>query len=250
MKKIDFLPLSFSSLKAFSTSPAHFVAYKNRQQHETPAMRFGTAVHSATLEPEKFEDEYKVLTVRRGTKAYKALEEEHPNAIWLTQTEYEDIQKLKEAVLSHDIASKLLKDCTAYEVALEGSISGLPFRGFADGVSTKYVVDLKTTQKGAPRDFTNDAYRQKYHMQGYIYTKLLSELTGQEINEHWLIAVEKSAPYVVTCYKLTKEYLEDGKTELERLVNEYKKWNGEPLGYDKNTVFGYFDLDVPSWAIK
>ena len=250
MNKDKYLPLSFSSLKAFSNSPAHFVAYKNKLQHQTPAMRFGTAVHSATLEPEKFAEDYKVLEVRRGTKAFKELEENNPNVTWLTQSEQDEINKLKEAVLSHDIASKLLKDCTAYEQELKGSIGGLTFRGFADGVSSSYVVDLKTTQKGAPRDFTNDAYRQKYHMQGYIYTKLLSKLLGRDINEHWLITVEKNSPYIVTCYKLTKEYLNDGKAELERLLEDFKKWNGEPIGYDKNSNFGYFDLDVPSWALK
>ena len=71
MSNKEYYPLSFSSIKNFATSPAHFIAYKNREQHETPAMRFGTAVHKAILEPFDFIKEYKVLEVRRGTKAYK-----------------------------------------------------------------------------------------------------------------------------------------------------------------------------------
>ena len=245
----EFYPLSFSSLKSFATSPAHFIAYKNRQQHETPAMRFGTAVHCAVLEPEKFEQEYKTLEVRRGTKAYKELIETYPDATFLSVSEYNEIQKIKEAIQAHPVASNILKDCIAFEKELTGSISGTPFRGFADGYSANYVVDLKTCQKGAPKDFTNDSYRQKYHMQGYIYTQLLSQLLNKEVKEHWIIAVEKTAPYVVTCYRLTPDILERGKEELTKLLKQFNQWNGKAEGYDVSSVFGYFELDVPQWAI-
>lgn len=249
MNKQQYYPLSFSSIKAFSTSPAHFVAYKLRQQHETPAMRFGTAVHAATLEPEVFKNTYKVLNVRRGTAAYKALLEQHPNATWITQTEYDEIQSLRDSVLKHPTASRLLADCSAFEQELTGNVLGLPFRGFADGIAANYVVDLKTTQKGSPHEFTSDAYRQKYHVQGYIYTSLLSQALGYKVGEHWLITVEKSSPYVVTCYRLTPEYLERGKRELEKLIAAFRQWDGEPLGYDHSATFGHFSLDVPSWAL-
>ena len=249
MSNKEYYPLSFSSIKNFATSPAHFIAYKNREQHETPAMRFGTAVHKAILEPLDFIKEYKVLEVRRGTKAYKELQAEHPNAIWLTPSEWHEINKIKEAVLLHPIASKILGDCMAFEQELKGSISGVPFRGFADGFSPKYCVDLKTCQKGSPRDFTNDSYRQKYHIQGYIYCRLLEEVLGHEIKEHWIIALEKTSPYVVTCYKLTPEIINRGKQELEQLIKKFNQWNGEATGYDQASTFGYFDLDVPSWAI-
>lgn len=247
--KQEYYPLSFSSIKAFSQSPAHFVAYKKREQHETPAMRFGTAVHMATLEPQKFENAYKVLTVRRGTAAHKALLEQHPNATWLTQTEYDDVLRLKEAVAAHEVASRLLADCTAFEQELTGNVLGLPFRGFADGVGPSYVVDLKTTQKGNPRDFTSDAYRQKYHIQGYIYTSLLSQTLNRDIKEHWLITVEKTAPYVVTCYRLTPEYLKRGQSELQALIEQFRQWDGKPTGYDQAAAFGHFALDVPAWAL-
>ena len=247
--KQEYYPLSFSSIKAYSQSPAHFVAYKKRQQHETPAMRFGTAVHMATLEPKEFENAYKVLTVRRGTAAYKALVEQHPNATWLSQSEYDEVTRLRDAVLAHPVASQLLGDCTAFEQELTGNVLGLPFRGFADGVGPSYVVDLKTTQKGGPRDFTSDAYRQKYHVQGYIYTCLLSQALGRQIGEHWLIAVEKTSPYVVTCYKLTPEYLKRGQEELQKLVDSFRQWDGTPNGYDARTAFGHFTLDLPQWAL-
>lgn len=247
--KEQYYPLSFSSVKAFAQSPAHFIAYKARKQHETPAMRFGTAVHMATLEPMKFAEAYKVLTVRRGTAAYKKLCEDHPQAEWLSQSEYEEICNVRDAVQRHEQARTLLAECSAFEQELRGNLLGYPFRGFADGVSLTYTVDLKTTQKGSPRDFTSDAYRQKYHVQGYIYTALLWQALGKPIRDHWLITVEKTAPYVVTCYKLERHYIERGREELERILKQFEKWDGEPHGYDTASPNGFFTLDVPAWAI-
>ena len=249
MDKTTYFPLSFSSVKAFSQSPAHFIAYKQRKQHETPAMRFGTAVHMATLEPERFEAEYMPLLVRRGTAAYKKVVEDNPGKNFLSQTEYDDCLRLRDAVRAHEVASSLLKDCTEYEKELTGNVHGFPFRGFADGVAPTFVVDLKTTQKGGPRDFTSDAYRQKYHVQGYIYTRLLMQLTGKPVNEHWLIAVEKTSPYVVTCYRLTEEYLQRGKRDLDKILEDFRQWDGKAQGYDAATAFGHFTLDVPAWAL-
>ena len=76
--KDQFYPLSFSSCKAFSQSPAHFVAYKERKQHETPAMRLGTAVHMAVLEPEKFGERYQVSQPAAAPKRSKSCKKSTP----------------------------------------------------------------------------------------------------------------------------------------------------------------------------
>lgn len=250
MDKSTFYPLSFSSLKAFNTSPAHFVAYKQRQQHETPAMRFGTAVHCAVLEPEKFAAQYRELKVRRGTAAYKAILEEHPNAKFLSATEWSELQKIKEAVEAHPMATRLIEQATAFEQELVGAIYGHAFRGFADIIGPNFVVDLKTCQNSSPQQFTNDAFRMKYHVQAYIYTQLLGQRAGQPISDFWWIAVEKTSPFVVTCFQATPELIARGKEELERILDEFVQWDGTPRGYDQRASFDYFTLDVPHWAIK
>jgi len=249
MNKTHFYPLSFSSMKAFSQSPAHFLAYKQRKQHETPAMRFGTAVHMAVLEPHKFDDAYQVATARRGTKAHKEQQEAHPEAIFLTEGEMLDVISLRNAVREHKTARQLFEQCNAFEQEIRGNIMGHEFRGFADAVSPTFTVDLKTTQKGNPWDFRSDAYRQKYHVQGYIYTRLLSQALGREVGEHWLVTVEKTSPYVVTCYRLSGSYLKRGADDLQKMLKDFEQWDGAPQGYDAESAFGFFDLDVPTWAV-
>ena len=88
MKK--FLPLSYSSLKQFSISPSHFLAYKKRVFVSSPSMTLGTAVHTLVLEPETFDARYYVMPndIRRGTNAFK----EHQA---LAASRGEDVEILK-----------------------------------------------------------------------------------------------------------------------------------------------------------
>ena len=50
------ITLSFSSLKQFSRSPAHFAHYKKREFKQSTAMRRGWLTHLLTLEPEKLSE--------------------------------------------------------------------------------------------------------------------------------------------------------------------------------------------------
>lgn len=50
-----------SSLVRIMRSPAHFQEYVTHPPEPTPAMAFGTAVHSAVLEPAAFASDYAVF---------------------------------------------------------------------------------------------------------------------------------------------------------------------------------------------
>ena len=47
--------------------------------------------------------------------------------------------------------------------------------------------------------------------------------------------------------KATDDFLETGEMLLQRLLNEFKEWNGEDLGYEWRMQKDVFDLDVPYW---
>ena len=240
--KEQYYPLSYSSLKEFGKSPAHFIAYKNKERTESAAMRFGTAVHSAVLEPEKFKAEYLTTDVRRGTKAHKALMEENPEKSFLNGSDWFGIGRIKDNVQRNELASDLLNHCDKIEQLVEGEIEGIPFRGFVDAMSSDYLVDLKTTKDGSEREFQRSAFNFKYYLQAAVYR----ELTG--VDDFWIITAENSAPYTITPYLMSQSYLDRGYAELMKLISDFKAWDGKAQGYTAKTDTEFFTLDAPTWA--
>lgn len=62
---------SSSALKKLLRSPAHYRAYKAAKDQDSPARRFGRAVHAMCLEPETFDENFVVWKdARRSGKDY------------------------------------------------------------------------------------------------------------------------------------------------------------------------------------
>ena len=98
MDKETTLPLSFSSLKAFARSPLAFIEYKTNKKEPTPAMRFGTLVHRAILEPERYSRTVAIYEGQRRGKAWKEFEAEHADMDIVTTTEAMTIRQLAHRV--------------------------------------------------------------------------------------------------------------------------------------------------------
>ena len=101
--KDKYLPLSFSSLKAFDRSPLAFVHYKEGPRKETDAMRFGTMVHRAVLEPDKYQATVAVYDGRRGTNAHKEFMLENAHKDVLTVKEAATVRSISDSVLNHTL---------------------------------------------------------------------------------------------------------------------------------------------------
>tara|TARA_R100001163_G_scaffold2920_2_gene4426 strand:+ start:6602 stop:7342 length:741 start_codon:yes stop_codon:yes gene_type:complete len=238
-------PLSYSSIKEFAKSPAHFIAYQNRDKKPTSAMELGTAIHMLVLEEEKFKKEYNMCNSRRNTNIYK--EELAKGKKLLNQNEWITAHKIKEAIKAHPLASELVGGADRYESEIIKEIQGVPFRGFLDIHGTNYIADLKTCKNGSPSEFQRSCYNFKYYLQAAVY----SELTG--IKDFWIITAETSAPYCITPYKISSAYMLKGRQELYKIIEAYKKWMEE----DKCRIGGYdyllgsesfFTLEAPNWA--
>lgn len=234
--------LSFSSIKEFAKSPAHFLAYKNKEKKESSAMRFGTAVHCAVLEPERFKNEYQTTTLRKGTKAHTALCEENPSVKFLNSSDWDSIKKIRDNIWKNELCQSLIDNADKVEQHVKGEIAGVKFQGYVDVMSQHYLIDLKTTSNSSKSEFERSAYNFKYYLQATIYR----ELTG--IDDFWIIAVENVPPYNVTPFLLPPYYLEKGYVELMKLIKEFKKWDGKTGSYLYRGAEDFYKLDAPKWA--
>ena len=91
--KISDVRLSFSSLKAFSKSPAHWVYYKKREFKQSPAMRRGWLTHLIALEPER-QSELEIIDVAtRANKQFKEADKKGKRKRINGNCKYEDQQR-------------------------------------------------------------------------------------------------------------------------------------------------------------
>ena len=97
-----------------------------------------------------------------------------------------------------------------------------------------------------PVKFTKVANDSLYNLQAAIYRKALKTKITKNA-DYFIIAVDKTEPYHVSVMRATNEFIETGEMLLERLLNEFKEWNGEDIGYEWRMHQEVFDLDVPYW---
>ena len=234
---IDRTQLSYSSLKSFIKSPAHFLSYKRRDFVESASMRLGTAVHSALLEPEEFEKIYDVTDLRKNTKAYKEMLSNNPKKIYLNNSDWRSIQEIKRRFEQNREATELLDLCSKRETEVKADIQGVPFRGFVDAMSKDVIIDLKTTQDASEEGFSRSVYNFSYHLQAAIY----KELTGAK--EFYIIAIENTAPHNICIYQLSQDALDSGYAMMSKGIQSFKDWDGEETGYVNSGI-----LNLPRWA--
>ena len=94
-------------------TPMHLRAYMMRedQEPETPAMRFGTILHRALLEPDTYAGGFHVKPEKLTftTKTGKAWKDEHADKPVITLAESQQIDAMVSAVHLHPFAKRLLK---------------------------------------------------------------------------------------------------------------------------------------------
>lgn len=244
-KKDKYLPLSFSSLKAFNRSPLNFVHYKEGPRKETDAMRFGTMVHRAILEPEEYQATVTVYEGRRGTKAYKEFQEENAHKDILTVTEAANVRQIADSVLQHRFAGPMLRQCTEFEKAFTIDQLGIPHRGIIDAIGPYYMIDLKTTQNVSHRMLQRTIYDLKYYMQAAIYQRAAT-MMGLDLNAYFIIAVESTAPHHVEVVELEGHYIARGHLEWEKLLGRWSRWDGT-ASHSHDGEDG-FTIDAPAYA--
>lgn len=237
--------VSKSVLDKIARSPLHCRAYLDGvRQEPTAAMLFGTALHSAILEPELFDAQYAVFEGDRrttaGKQAYADLVARNKSII--SSTDSDAISSMTAAVRSHPVASWLLRDGRAEDsVFWTDDESGLqckcrPDWWRNDGI----VVDVKTTEDASPAGFAKSVAAFRYHVQAAHY------MAGTGANRLLFIAVEKKAPYAVAVYELDSVSLEVGEMIRRADLTTYAMCQdaGEWPGYSSVVEL----LSLPAWA--
>ena len=249
--------LSASGGKKMLRSPQHYRLDRDQPGEQTPAMRFGSAVHAAVLEHDTFEAA--VLRAPKfdrrtkdGKAAAEAFDAQAAGRLVLAEEDHDRCLRIRDAVLAHPGASQLLAG-TVREVSLfwtDGRF-GVPCKSRLDAWgrdSHGGIADLKTCQDASPDAFGRTIANYLYHLQGAFNFIGCEHVLGRTPNFFALIAVESEPPHAVACYVLEHAHLLAGARLAEEALSRYQQ------ALESGQWPGYGDLiqpaRLPSWALK
>jgi exodeoxyribonuclease VIII len=230
--------ISNSGLKLIGKSPAHYYAKyldPNRApQKRTNALRHGSAIHAAVLEPTEFKKLFATVPENAPNKPSKSqLNAKKPSpetleaiAWWeafnaqttgkeiLSQDEYQLAENVKDAIYKHPAAAMLLEMIRCEEVYtfIEPN-TGAPCKIKLDALSenTGLIVDIKTTEDASDAGCVRAVLKYGYDHQAAMYFDGYLHATGNAPNGFAFIFVEKDAPFAVNVKYAPAEMLALGR---------------------------------------
>jgi exodeoxyribonuclease VIII len=226
-----------SAAKHILTSPAHYQAYIHTPQEETKALRFGTFVHSAVLEPHTLDDLYATAPdCDRRTKEGKAAWAE-----FATANAGKTILDAEESAIGHLVASsarfalkRLGVEFDATEVMYHVDYNGVPLKAAIDGVAGDYLWDIKTTDDASPSGMLKAIRNYRYNLQAYWYRLVYELATGRRPLGFRFLFVEKEPPFACAVCEVGPELMSWAIADFEKAVTLYKEctasrvWPGYP----------------------
>lgn len=262
---------SSSNLKIFLEKTAAHYHYEKTHyvDHQTDTKDLGTAFHTLTLEPHKFDEDIVVrpasIKQRRG-KEWEAFRADAGSRTIITVEQHNKALAMAARVREHPIAGILVED-----LIVESSIYWWyknPNRWDEedtndykelmkcrpDGLTKSHplAIDLKSAVGGGFTDFMKAMHNYWYHVSGAMYLEginqceeLLKELHHFAIIGFIFIVCENEPPFEVSLYKLSQKDREFGSTLYHRAVrNLHEGRQLEWPGYDETIR----DTDLPPWA--
>lgn len=243
----------FTHLKNMSDSPAH-VLTSMEEGFESASFAAGRLVHFLTFgigpHVEGVSDGPWVVydaTDRRIGKVWDAFKAQHEGRDIYKPGEVEEASRIANAVRSDPVVQRLGLLEGEHELMLDWEYFGTPFRSHLDclGKATRgprkgrrHLWDLKTTTSAKPEKFHWEARRYHYPAQLATYEDAARTALRQTVDDAYIVAVEKGAPYCVVVYEVDAALREEGRRLVRGWLERYNvcKATGVWPGYVQDVV--------------
>jgi len=244
---LDSEQINASDLKLInSRTPAHYLASLSKPKEENQAMKIGSAIHCAVLEPDFFDERHIILPdgVDGRTKEGKTIisEAKQSGKVILSKSDYDLCHAVSASVMSHKDLNHSLKSGDS-----ELSVFTNDRKCRLDNYNFGYIFDLKTCNDASPNGFSRQIYNFGYHIQAAWYLDTC-KMAGLATDGFIFIAVEKEPPYAIGLYELGTDSLEAGRSAYQSALDklERAKSTGEWPGYSEYLQ----TIELPYWALK
>lgn len=232
--------LNYSGSKKLLVSPLHYKQYLAEPAEETKALRIGSAIHAAILEPETFSSRYICgLDVDKRTKAGKEAAEAFlatvGDKIVLSPDEFSLVTSVALSAIQalNRLGITFVETETMYKV----DYCGVPLKSAIDAVGEDgYLYDVKSCESAAPT-FTGalgaiKGY--KYNLQAHFYRTVYELATGKRPRGFRFLFIEKEPPYATAIYEIGPNLMSYAVADFEAAVKLYQaginfdSWPGYP----------------------
>jgi hypothetical protein len=242
--------VSNSDLKMVLRSPAHYRHYKDNPTEPTPAMKAGTALHCAILEPDQFMSRYAIIPDNAPARPTAAmLNAKNPKQESLDRIQYwqqfDAMNAGKELLTSEKAAEYLhigntVRTHPSLEVLFDQGQPEMAVFGIdpVTGVLCKCKIDLlcyiqsedlrikaeiKTTDDARLDAFTRTSLKYGYYQGCAFYSDVLKFADIGAPDLDMIVAIERSAPYGMALYEIPPEAYEYGQRRYREALDLYAK---------------------------
>ena len=245
--------VSVSGLKKLLRSPAHFRHSQITVHNETPAMFFGTALHTAVLEPERFASDYVIAPPdNKNTKTYKTFVEENADKLILSAALKEQIDAMVSVIYAHGSARTLIRaGLKEHTIIWRDEETGIWLKIRPDNLVMDFgraiCLDLKSCEDASPEAFARNCVNYDYDLQAAVYLNGIRSALETDA-EFAFLASEKEAPHGCALYGAPEKMLVRGERRFREALQTLKRCRETDRWDCYQPAGDYSMLDWPRWA--
>jgi len=219
--------LNYSGAKELLKSPAHYQAYLNQQREETKALRMGSLIHCAVLQPEALNEKFITAPevdrrTKEGKETYAAFQSSLKPGMTVVSAE--------ESAECHIIASRarhtlerLGVEFDKTEFMFTTDYNGVQLKCAIDGVAGDYLWDLKTTEDASPAGILKAVRAYRYNLQAYFYRLCYETAYGRRLLGFRFLFIEKQPPFATAVVEIGPELMSYAVADFEKALQTYRE---------------------------
>jgi hypothetical protein len=249
--------LSSSGCKMLLRSPLHYRVWRATPRVATPAMQFGSAVHTLAFEPDRFAERVVQMPSDAPTRQSNAGKEwhadfrqRHDGKIVLSSDDYARcVATARAAVNSYGYERLIRRGHIETSMLWRDPATDVLCKARTDWFSDdgSVIVDLKTTADASRESFMRQLWNLRYDIQAAFYMEALQRAAAVMPHSFVWCAVESEPPHGVAWYRMGHSELEVARADIENALHLYAectRFNTWERGYPTEVQ----EIRLPPWA--
>ena len=219
--------LNYSGSKELLKSPAHYQAYLHKEREETKALRMGSLIHCAVLQPELLNAKFITAPevdrrTKEGKEAYAAFQTSLQPGMTVVSAEESAECHLIAAAAKHTL-ERLGVTFDATELMFTTDYNGVQLKCAIDGVAGDYLWDLKTTEDASPSGILKAIRSYRYNLQAYFYRLCFESAFERRMLGFRFLFIEKQPPYATAVVEIGPELMSYAVADFEKALQTYRE---------------------------